>query len=72
MNKQLANDLLKVFDTPMTIDTITTYADMEINKAHVGLATSTDPIEIYRLQGVIRAMNILKTVRTQAENTVKG
>ncbi len=72
MNKQLANDLLKVFDTPMTIDVITAYADMEINKAHVGLSTSIDPVEIYRLQGVIRAMNILKTVRTQAENTIKG
>lgn len=72
MNKELAKDILKVFDTPFTVETITAYADVEIKKANQGLATLTDPVEIYRLQGVIRAMTVLKTIRTQAENYLKG
>lgn len=72
MNKDLARDLLKVFDTPFTVETISAYADHEIEKANRVLATTTDTVEIFRLQGVVRAMLVLKTVRTQAENQLKG
>lgn len=72
MDKELAKDLLKVFDTPFTVETICAYADAEIEKANKVLSTTTDTVEIFRLQGVVRAMLVLKTIRTQAENLLKG
>lgn len=71
MNKELANELLKVFDTPKTVETICKYADLEIDKANVVLSTTTDTVEIYRLQGVIRSLKALKTVRKVAEDVIK-
>ena len=70
MDKQLARDLLKVFDTPETVNTISAYADYEIKKANKGLQTIVDTTEIFRLQGVVRSMEILKSVRAIAEGTL--
>lgn len=72
MDKQLAHAILRVFDTPETVDTIVSYADFEIEKANKGLQSTIDTVEIYRLQGVVRSMNVLKSIRTQAENVLKG
>lgn len=72
MNKQLARDILNVFDTKMTVDTISAYADYEIDKANKGLWNSTDPVEIHRLQGVVRAMLVLKAIRSVAESVAKS
>lgn len=66
MNKILAGELLKVFDTPNAVQTIEAYAAYEINKANQVLSTTTDTIEIFRLQGVVRAMTNLKKIRETA------
>lgn len=71
MNKNLAIKLLKVFDTPNAVNTIVEYADEEINKYFKSLQSASDPVEIYRLQGSIRALNTLKLIRQSAEDVVK-
>lgn len=71
MNRELARDILRVFDTPETVDTICKYADFEIEKANKGLQTTTDTVEIFRLQGVVRSMLILKSIRDTAVK-IKG
>lgn len=71
MNKELARDLLKVFSTPEMVRVIHVYADAEIDKANKGLQTLVDEKEIFRLQGVVRSMIVLKTIRDQAVATLE-
>lgn len=71
MDKELGKKLLRVFDTPETVETIGAYAASEIDKANKGLQTVTDTVEIYRLQGVVRAMTVLKNVRDLAVRSLE-
>lgn len=71
MDKELAKSILKLVDTPEMVEILVRYADFESDKAFKGLSVISDPVEIHRLQGVVRAMTVLKTIRDQALQAVK-
>ena len=72
MDKQLAQELLKVFDTPYTVEIFNLYLDTEIKRAFSALKGVTDPAGIYRLQGQIAAYELMKKVRENSLSIVKG
>lgn len=71
MNKKLAYELLKVFDTPRTVEVFQQYIDEELKKAFSQLKGYSDPTEIYRLQGKIAALEMLRKIREMSEQTIR-
>lgn len=71
LSPELANSLLRVFDTPQTVDVISEYADYEISRAQAVLASTSDLVAMGRCQGVIIAMENLKRIRTSAAAVVE-
>lgn len=72
MNNKLAQELLYVFDTPKSVETFQSYIDEEIKKAFLQLKGVSDPVAVYRLQGQITALEVMRKVRDTALSIVKG
>lgn len=72
MDVSLAKAILATFDTPVHVETIQSYANAEISRAYLRLRAIDDPIQIYRLQGQIQAMESLKKIRDTAVQVRDG
>lgn len=72
MDNKLAKDLLFVFDTPKNVETFQTYVDEEIKRVFLQLKGASDPVQIYRFQGQITALENMRRIRDNALNIVKG
>ena len=66
MDKKLAENILKVVDTPFTVSTIEEYAEYEIQRCHKSLEGTSDILSMARLQGQIAALRKFKKIRDQA------
>lgn len=66
MDRKLAQDLLYVFDTPKNVEIMQSYLETEVKRVFLRLKGASDPVEIYRLQGQIAALEYIKRVREHA------
>jgi hypothetical protein len=66
MNRQLAQKIISLLDSPDHVQTLADYAEAEIQQCYQNLEGCTDLIQMAQNQGAISALKRLKKLRDTA------
>jgi hypothetical protein len=72
MNKFIAQQILKLLDSPLHVETLAAYAGNEIKRCHENLEGCSDMLQVARLQGEIAALKQLKKLRDTAAKVIEN